>query len=94
MLGRKPARLEEQLGTRQDEHTMDFQKAGCGDVGWTHMAPDKLHGVGTVHDRSLQLSFPPISSVSRAAKLNPKLHISEIMKVSMPLPPPQPSQKT
>ena len=30
------------------------------------MASDKLHGVGTVHDRALQLSFPLISSVSRA----------------------------
>jgi len=52
---------------------MDFQKAGCGDVGWIHMAPYKLHGVGTVHARALQLSFPLTSSVARAAKLNPKL---------------------
>jgi len=57
------------------------------------MAPDKLHGVGTVHDRALQLSFPLISSVSRAAKLNPKLYISEITEVSMPPPPSPPSQK-
>jgi hypothetical protein len=59
-----------------------FKKAGCGDVGWIHMAPDKLHGDGTVHDRALQLCFPLISSVSRAAKLNPKLYISEITEVS------------
>jgi len=86
--------MEEQRGTRQDEHTtMDFQKAGCGDVGWIHMAPDKLHGVSTVHDRALQLSFPPISSVSRAAKLNPKLYIGEITKVSMPPLPPSPLTK-
>jgi hypothetical protein len=38
------------------------------------MAPDKLHGVGTVYDRTLQLSFPLPSSVSRVAKLNPELY--------------------
>jgi hypothetical protein len=54
------------------------------------MAPDKLHGVGTVHYRAPQFSFPLISSVSRAAKLNPKLYISEITEISMPLPKPPP----
>ena len=71
-----------------------FKKVGCGDVGWIYMAPGNIHGVGTVNDRALQLSFPLISFVTRAAKLNPKLYISEITEISMPHLHPHPLKKT
>jgi hypothetical protein len=78
---------------RKIKQHLIFKNAGCGDVGWIHVAQQKLHGVDTVRDRALQISFPLIYSVSRASKLSPKLYITRIKYVSTHLPPPPSPQK-